>query len=198
MPLGRCMRSLWCIERGESAAQVGGGLALRAESRGPPEPATRSCLIPRFDGAILSKEWKEILWTSSSRKRHDRARRQSDDLRRQRDRAPADQAQPPMEPRGFPERPAGRADEPHDQGCHGQGVPLRQPRPTSRAPCGLPRSLQPPDAGTEHPTTVRRARPPTPSPATSRSASRPALSAPRPATARSARSGRWQARHPLR
>lgn len=35
------------------------------------------CLIPRFDGAILSWEWKGAYGTSSSRERHDHARCQS-------------------------------------------------------------------------------------------------------------------------
>jgi hypothetical protein len=27
-----------------------------------PDIEVHSCLIPRFDGAILSQEWKEALW----------------------------------------------------------------------------------------------------------------------------------------
>ena len=37
-----------------------------------------SCLIPRFDGAILSLEWKDALW-DTSRERPEHARRQSSD-----------------------------------------------------------------------------------------------------------------------
>ncbi|MBN7787514.1 hypothetical protein JYP51_21510, partial [Ponticoccus gilvus] len=44
---------------------LGGRLAPR--STGLPTPvaldrAAPRCLIPRFDGVILSKEWKEALW----------------------------------------------------------------------------------------------------------------------------------------
>jgi hypothetical protein len=49
-------------------AQVGFGLptALHGEmvdrARTDPVRLEASCLIPRFDGVILSKEWKEALW----------------------------------------------------------------------------------------------------------------------------------------
>lgn len=37
-------------------------------------------MIPRFDGLILSREWKDALWDKSSWKRHDYARRQNSNI----------------------------------------------------------------------------------------------------------------------
>lgn len=39
-----------------------------------------SCLIARFDGVILSLEWKDALWTGRSRERHDISRQMRFDM----------------------------------------------------------------------------------------------------------------------
>jgi len=84
----------------------------------------------------------------------------------ERDRAPADQAEPSAEPGGsenepgdrFPEGRPGREDQPDDQGRDGQALPLRQPRPASRAPRGFHGSwqLRPGAQDARRPHTLRR------------------------------------------